>query len=286
MAVPLRRAVWFAISLCAVVALLPASASASALLQGDHLQVGVSNSGGLIDDAFTAGVNLDPAGGGAYTAADFLRPGTPFEFYSIGVGGSSIGTAGYALGDPFAGVTADTSWGTQLTADTSARWDGLGIYQNAWFDTTESTIHFVVTLTNTRRPGSASFTDVAYARGAEPDQDLYTYGTYFTNNSIGSGGVTAVGPFSGWSMTLVDTWGGGNYPVSAPWETDPYLLQTAGNDGNGDYTINCAWDLGTIAPGTSKSVSFDYVFAAPGLPAFALVGAAPVLGALIRRRKP
>jgi hypothetical protein len=239
----------------------------------------------LIDDAFTAGVNLDPAGGGVYTAADFLRPGSPFEFYSIGLDGASIGAAGYALGNPFAGLTTDTSWGTQLTADTTARWDGLGIYQNAWFDDDESTIHFVVTLTNTRAPGSAPFTDVVYARGADPDQDVYVGGDFPTNNSIGPGGVTAVGPATGWSMTVLDTWGGGVYSVDWWWDTDPYNLLVPHNDGNGDYTINCAWDLGTLAPGTSKSVSFDYEFKAPGLPAFALVGAAPVLGALVRRRK-
>jgi len=269
----------------AALVLLSGGASASAVLQGDYLQVGVSNSGGLIDDAFTAGVNLDPAGGGVYTAADFLRPGTPFEFYSIGVGGASIGTAGYWNGNPFGGTTRDLSWGTELNADTSARWDGLGIYQNAWFDEDESTIHFVVTLTNTRKPGANSFFDVVYARGADPDQDVYVGGDYPTNNTIDASGVTAVGQSTGWSMKLIDTWGGGVYSVDSWWDTDPYNLLVPHNDGNGDYTINCAWSLGTLDPGTSKSISFDYEFKAPGLPAFALVGAAPVLGALIRRRK-
>jgi len=268
-----------------LIALLNGGALASSvILGGDYLQVAVNDSGALINDDASIGVNLDPGGGGAYTIADFITPGSPFEFYSLGVGGVYI-DSGLWDWNPFNGVTADTSWGTQLTADTSARWDGLGIYQNAWFDKEESTIHFVVTLTNTRRAGAGSFFDVAYARGADPDQDVYVGGDFPTNNSIGPGGVTAVGPATGWSMTLLDTWGGGVYSVDTWWDTDPYNLLVPHNDGNGDYAINCAWDLGTLAPGTSKSISFDYVFVAPGLPAFALVGAAPVLGALIRRRK-
>jgi len=277
----MRRAALLAVFVLVVSALLSVGASASVNLSGDYLQVGVGSGGVLVNDELTLGVKLDPNGTGSYSIADFTLPGTPFEFYSLGVGGTYVGTSVPGW-DSFGGSTVDQSWDGQRNADTSARWDGLGIYQNMWFNADESTIHFLVTLTNTN--ANTTLENVAYARGADPDQDVFTYSDFNTNNTIDASGVTGTGPWSGWTMTLKDVSGGGVYSVTG-WSQDPYALLAGGNVGNGDYTIGCAWDLGSIAPGAEKSVAFDYIFTAPGLPAFALVGVAPVLGALIRRRK-
>jgi len=51
---------------CAGVLVSPAALGADAILAGNYLRVGVNNSGGLIDSAFTVGINYDSTGTGTW----------------------------------------------------------------------------------------------------------------------------------------------------------------------------------------------------------------------------
>jgi hypothetical protein len=128
---------------------------------------------------------------------------------------------------------------------------------------------------------------VQYARGLDPDPDYGQYGSFSTVNSISAGKVTALGPLSGISISIVDLTGGGVPTIQSSWATDLATLsipQAAGNYGNTDSTINMYWNLGTIAPFQSKELSFEYAVSAVPLPP-SLMLFAPGLFGLVGLRK-
>lgn len=274
----------------------------SFVLTGNYLNVGINDAGGLIstgshinESGFPIGVGLqfDPTGTGTFPAqgagTDFLSPGVPFQFYSIGINGSNLGAAGYpnayVPGNTFNMTTTNTSSGSTLSATSIGSVDGLLISsQVTYFNKSATNIHFSVDFINT----TASPLSVVYANGLDPDQDLYTYGTYATNNSIGTiagkAVVTAVGPYSGLGIQIQDYTGGGIASVNN-WETNPYTLLAGGNVGNGDNQIAMAWNLGTLAPFTSKELDFSYNLSAVPLPPALLLFAPGLLGLIgIRKR--
>lgn len=244
-------------------------ASASVVLTGDLITVGVDTSGGLVDAGYNAGIipAWDPG-------VDFIRPGVAFEFYAVGVGGATA-AAGYSHGDPFGATTIETSSGSVLSARTVGSLGQVAFTQDLSFDRSESTIHFSVTFVNI---GILPL-DLVYARGLDPDQDWWLpSGVPETLNAVtGPDSVTAVGPLSGNRITLQTASPVPHVPtVDAAWVDDPYLLLVPHDDGDGDYTINLAFDLGTVEPGGSKTVTYEYLVQVPepaGAAAVFLLGA-------------
>jgi hypothetical protein len=245
----------------------PAALGADAILAGNYLRVGVNDSGGLIDGSFTVGIDYDSTGTGTWTGFDFLKPGTPFEFYSVGYSGAPYlgwNSAGYNSGNSFGATTADTSAGAMNSASTTGGVFGpLAISQNLSYADTAGFIDFAVKITNT---GGVALTDVVYARGLDPDQDVYANGGYSTNNTIASGDlVYASAPITDWTIGIFSSSPYLHVPsIRADWSSDPYSLLTPTNDGDGDYTINMAFDIGTLAPGQSADIFFQYRIAETG----------------------
>jgi len=102
---------------------------------------------------------------------------------------------------------------------------------------------------------------VVYARGLDPDQDVYAGGLYNTNNTIASGDlVYASAPITDWTIGIYSNSSYDHVPtISYYWPfADPYSLLTPRDDGNGDYSINMAFDIGTLAPGASADIAFQY----------------------------
>lgn len=271
-------------ALTLVLGLALSAQAASFVLGGNILDVGVSSSGGLVNDVLNQGITYKPGP----LPNDFTLPGTPFEFYAIGVGGTSA-AAGVMSNDTntFNMVTTNYSTATLLHAQTTNGVFTVGgaslIYtQNVYFDINSSTINFSVDILNA---GSTAINNVVYARGLDPDQDVFLGGGYATNNSIGAGTVTAVGPLSNLYITIKDLTGGGVSAISSGWSTDPYVLLGGPNDGNGDYTINMAWNIGTLEAGRSYEIDFQYqIGVVPVPPSVVLLGSA-LLGLLGLRRK-
>ncbi|MBI5237580.1 MAG: putative Ig domain-containing protein, partial [Deltaproteobacteria bacterium] len=226
------------------------------ILEGNVLRVGVSNTGGLIDDDFTVGIDYDKNGTAAWTAFDFLKPGSPFEFYSIGVD-NLYDAAGYDSGDAFGATTTNTSSGSALSALTTGSFNGLDIRQAMTFLKDSGVIEFTITLTNS---SGTTMTNLAYARGMDPDQDVYAAGGNDTINDIPrSDLVTATAPVTNWTIGIRDVIGGGVPSVDSGWDSNPYNLFIQHNDGNGDYTINMAWSKATLAPNESWVIRFQYI---------------------------
>jgi hypothetical protein len=224
-------------------------------LTGNYLHVGVSNSGGLIDDGFGVGIDYDKTGTSTWTAYDFLKPGSPFEFYSIGVDGTWA-PAGYSSGNSFGASTTNTSAGAMNSAVTTGLYGDVAFTQTLSYAKSAGAIDFQVLLTNT---GSTSH-DVVYARGLDPDQDSYVYGSSWTSNSVVNGNlVIGSGPYTDWTIGIFSDSTVAHTPtVDAGWDQDPYDLLVAHDDGYGDYTINMAWDIGTLAPGADATLTFQY----------------------------
>src|SRR3989339_500064 len=130
-----------------IAAVLSASPAFAVILEGNFLRVGVGNGGGLIDDAFTVGIDYDKTGTSAWTTYDVLKPGTPFQFNSIGVNGSWA-ASGYNNGNHFSATTTDTSAGTTLSTLTTGNYAGINYSQSLYFDKTSGVIHFTVNLAN------------------------------------------------------------------------------------------------------------------------------------------
>lgn len=245
------------LALAAMTALGLVTAQANVVLNGNVLRVGVNSSGGLINNSYTVGIDYDETGTGTWTGYDFLKPGTEFEFYSIGVNNSSA-AAGYYYGNPFNATTVNTSAGSTLSTLTTGNYGLLGISQNLWYTTNGGTINFSVSLTNN---GTSAMNDVVYARGLDPDQDVYAGGGYPTTNTIVSNDlVVGTAPVTDWTIGIYSNSSYAHTPtVRSSWPYgNPYGLLTPRNDGYGDYSINMAWDIGTLGAGETATINFEY----------------------------
>jgi hypothetical protein len=271
---------------------------ADVLLVGGNLTVGVGNDGGLV----SLPVSLNPLGlnqGVTYTGPgntlpnDYTLPGTPWEFYSIGVAGSwtAYGVPGFSSPTSAGQTTLNTSGGTTLQAETvgpafTVGAAGLIYKQTVVFDTTSNAIKISADIYNNT---ASTITGVVYARGMDPDQDVNSGGGFATFNSfLGVDKVMAVGPSTGMFVIMSDLSGSGVASISGsspsvPWETNPYVL-AGGGLLNGaivgnpfDYSINMAWEIGDIPAFTSVEIDMKYQFAAP-IPGSLLLLGSGILG--------
>jgi hypothetical protein len=241
---------------------LVAGASASAApvsIQNGYVLAGVSDYGTLGSDGATSpGILFDKTGTGSYGVNDFLTPGTPFEgFYvqsSAGfAGANNTGSSSFGFGSP-----------TALTA-ASATWSGSsGAYgiTNTYTLTTangrsEIAIHTVLTNTS-----GSDITGLEFLRTLDPDPDVNAFGKFFTNNTVvNSSTACGSGPKSGQTICIdTDSSIAHKAGVSGPWSMSPSDYLAGVNDGDGDYAIGLAFDIGSLAAG--QSVSLDYSYAA------------------------
>lgn len=232
--------------------------AADAILNGKYLRVGVNDSGGLIDSRFTVGIDYDKTGTSSWTGFDFLKPGTPYEFCSVGYG-EKWAQAGYYYGNPLGSTTTNTSSASVLSTHTSGgKFGELGLTQDLSYAIGSGYIDFSVTLKNL---SDASMSNVVYARGLDPDQDVYAGGGFPTTNNIVSGDlVTGSAPVTDWTIGIFSNSAIPHVPtVHSYWPNgNPYYLLTPWNDGNGDYSINMAWNIGTLGAGQSATIDFQY----------------------------
>ena len=265
----------------------------SLVLDGTVLKVGVDESGGLVNLGVPQGITFKPGP----TPNDFTYPGTPWEFYSLGFNGSTAvgGVAGSAL-NPIGVVTYDVSSAATLKAHTDSHSIILGGAEIAYdqtvsFGKNSNVINFKADLFNV---GTITATNVVYARGLDPDQDVNLFGDFRTINSFpGAGSVFAKGPLTNLAVRIDDLTVGfaGKTSINF-WETDPYVLSLGGllngtNLGLADYQIAIAWLVGDILPGQSVEIDWTYTFSRvpePGILILLGIGLSAV-GVLSRRIK-
>lgn len=231
--------------------------AADAILNGNYLRLGVNDSGALIDSGFTVGIDYDKTGTSTWTGFDFLKPGTPFEFFSVGYN-NSWEDFGYWTGGLTGSATTDTSAAGVLSTSTAGgSWGLLAIAQTLSYPVGGGIVNFAVTLTNT---GTEALENVVYGRGLDPDQDVYAGGGYPTTNSIVNGNlVTGSAPVTDWTIGIFTDSAYAHTPsIQSGWDTNPYNLQNPRDDGYGDWTINMGWNVGTLGAGDSAVITFQY----------------------------
>lgn len=249
---------------------------ASGILRNAFVRFGYSNDGTLgWGGNAKPGIQYDKDGNRAFLdTADFLTPGSPFEFFSVTANGSTKTNNNTNVSSPGMGTTLTSTELTTVGADTYgsltyvSTLGSLKITQVYSLGATSQVISMQVTMENT---GGANIAGVQYARGIDPDVDSNGLpgSTSSTNNVRGAPGMDAddivlsTGPTSGRIIGLYsDSSFSHNTAVSPGWSTSPAtFLATSGNS-NGDSVIGMGFNVGTLVPGQSVSFSFAYVFAA------------------------
>ena len=253
-------------------------ASADVVLSGNYLKVGVNTSGSLITGTGSygsaTGIQFDPTGTGTFNPnKDIITPGTPFAFYSIGVGGSSTTAGGYSTSNNPFGVTTVGAGPSAVSYEFAGAASGLNFVQTITLNPSNKYFTVSVTLTNDT---SGTLKNVAFAAGMDPDNNIGFGGGYDTINSVSGSGsnasVSAYGNLSNSTITMSnitnDNTSGGSTPnvfaSVSHWDTNAYNLLAAPNVGNGDNTIALAYNLGDI--GAGKQVGFSYEVSVSAVP--------------------
>jgi hypothetical protein len=273
----------------ALSALAASGANATPLtLTGNYLQVGISDYGTFGSDGSTEpGILSDPSGTGNFypggVANDILTPGDPHDGFAI-----SSAQTGFEINDNDGYSAFGTASPTLLTGAAAngyanaATWSGTDSYgvqitTSYFFNVTEDKIIITSTITNDT---GAALTDLYFGRSEDPDPDVNLYGDYNTINTLGDSVTPAnklasgAGAQTGLTIGILstDTVYASNTDISTdccsnndPSEvfngTDPnatYPDYPTTNDG--DYGLQIAWQIGTLAAGATTTVNYDYVF--------------------------
>ncbi|HEX7637390.1 MAG TPA: PEP-CTERM sorting domain-containing protein [Burkholderiaceae bacterium] len=230
------------------------------VIQNPYVKAGVSDYGTLGSNGGTPpGILFDPTGTSNYGNNDFLTPGDPFEGFYItssagGAGANNDGNNGFGLGSPTA------------LSPTSASWTGTsGAYTvtNTYTLTTANARSEIAIHTSITNTSGADISGLQFLRTLDPDPDVNNFGSYFTNNTVVNPSTACgTGPDSG--QTICITTADNDFAhlagVSASWSQTPADYLAGLNDGNGDYAIGLAFDIGNLAAG--QTVSLDYSYAA------------------------
>jgi len=270
----MKRFSLFVPALVGAIAACAFSASAGLVLSGNYLQVGVGGDGSLIDDGFVTGIKWDKAGTGNFVGQpDFLKPGTPWEMYSMNIGGVSLPVARYGAGNPYGFTSTDTSdYGAgkyQVVTQGTIAGFPLTYTSTLTFGSKSDHINITTSLANTSK--SVPVTDIYFARGCDPDQDIDVGGGFPTHNVVSGNTVTA--------FSILNAFGNGT-PWIAVWDLESKgvvgtwadwgfnndakaLFQTPGGNGDADWEIYAAFYKASLAPAESITWQFDYIIPEP-----------------------
>ncbi len=253
--------------------------SASIIMEGDFVRTAVSDNGSLGFGSGTApGILHDPTGTGTFGSDDYLTPGTPWEMLSVRSDQTGTDTNNNTTTSSGAIAQVGSLVDSSTATTSSVTWNGMmrGFYDISttyFFADGDERISMSTTITNT---SSNELTGLSFLRALDPDQDVFSGGTHFTINGRGydsnsdgdfddAGDIApedwthSEGAVTGLTIGLwTDSALAHNSGVSSPWTTNHDFYLGGGDDGDGDYAIGLAFDLGAL--GVGSSISFDYAY--------------------------
>jgi hypothetical protein len=223
--------------------------------------------GALGNGSTGPGLKFAPAGDFSYGVDDYITPGTPWEGYYFEINGGAWGIGGSNISD-FGGTT--NIWDISATGKKhfvvkrgSAGTGFVVIEYLSYSD--EPLIRIKMSYTNT----TASTVTVRAMRGMDPDPDVFAFNEYDSDNTRGYGAqvaatdlVTGLGVNSGKPVSLYCPGNGytHNTAILSSWPTYNISTILSGqNDGYGDNAILCAWNIGSVAAGATKSVNCFWI---------------------------
>lgn len=257
----------FAIGFIAISVAIPASASV--VLEGDYVRVGVSDRGTLgSNGSISPGLIHDPSGTATFDpATDYITPGNPHEGFSVNSTQTGfIGNDNNGSMTAFATISGPTilTGASALGFNNAATWTGanafLNIVNSYFFNDGDEIINVTTTITALQ-----NITNLAFARSVDPDSggfdSLNQRGNslYGTNDFIGSASAA-----NGRTLALVNFNGDvfeHNTSISSSCcsNINPYtVLAGSANNTTGDNGLNLAYRIGNLAAGSSATIKYAY----------------------------
>lgn len=262
-------------------------------LTGNYLQVGISDYGSFGSDGRTEpGLLHDPTGTGNFypggVANDYLTPGTPHDSFAIHsnqtgfIQNDNDGYGGFGTGSPTL-LTGAAALGYSNAASWTGSVSGITVTNKYFFNAGDERILVKSVITNN---SGTDLTDLAFGRSEDPDPDVNRYGSYDTTNTRGDSTTSAndlvsgAGEQTGLTIGILNATAAYtsateitdyNSSESCCTQADPWnvLAGTDNSDGpgpiypltnSGDYGLQMAWEIGTLANGASAEVDYYYVF--------------------------
>lgn len=258
----------------------PLPHSGSIIMEGNFVQTAISEDGTLGFGGNTSpGIYHDPTGLKHFGPDDYLTPGSPWELFSVksdqtglignnNDNGGSYGTISKISLNNLSNIGKYdnyVTWSGQYS-------DYFLINHEYHFNDNDQKIDIVTKITALK-----NLTNIKFLRSIDPDPDVYTYGIWDTDNRQGfdknydgdfndSGDILpenwvhAEGKYTGLTIGLYSTASFfHNTGVSSYWSDDPDFFLAGQNDGDWDYTIGLAFDLGNLSAGESRTFNYAYV---------------------------
>ena len=270
----------FLVLMCGMLFILGAASSVSAapiIMEGDYVRTAVSDDGTLGYGGYTEpGIKHDPTGTGTFPVDDYLTPGTPWEIFSVESDQTGLRT-NYNSSYDYISTLSLTDLSASSIYDNFVSWEGeySGYFQIAtdtYFMDGDERINMSTTIT-----AEQDLTNLNFLRSLDPDPDVYTYGSYYTVNGRGYDANTdgdfddpgdlapedwvhAEGTSTGLTIGLYsDSDVTHNTGISYYWSSDPDTYLAGTDDGDGDWTIGIAFDIGTLGIGESVTIDYAYI---------------------------
>lgn len=246
----------------------------------DFIASGASRYSGRV--GFIADVGKDgwTTGSPAYIG-DFFLPGSPYEAFSVKINGSLYENQGGGSEAIPGSVTGFSSDGTTSSVEWLGLINNIQVRQVASIGKNKSYILIRVTLKNT---GSSTVNDIFYTRSVDPDNEVDQGGDFNTRNTIEEQNPTVsnMALVSGKGLSHNSYLGLGTkdcrarVAVMSSFSSDGeqifngngrVYLKNKGASAVGDNAIAVAFNVGSLAPGESATVSMAYVLNASDLSA-------------------
>ncbi len=246
-----------------------AGAEATPVVVGnDWVQAGISDHGTLGSNGPTPpGILYDPTGTHTFDPkTDYLTPGSPWQIFAVKTAETGLQVNNNQIQQDITTTVSPTS--TSTGSISSATWSGqygdfYSITNNYSVDKTIKGIEVETTLTALK-----DLSDVKVLTALDPDPDAGTHGVHSTNNGRGTGTfapedwVYSTGAVTGFPIGIYSTSAyRHNTGISSRWSPDPDFYLAGTNDGNGDWAIGLAFDIGQLLSGSSAVLKYVYLMA-------------------------